>query len=179
MKVRKKLGWLALGVALATAAWASGCGSNRNSGYPSADGGDGTGGGRGFLPVGPGGDAGEAGDASYGPRLVITPANPVLTVAAGGSPVTQQFIATEPNNSAFVAASWSIDNVALGIIDKSGLFTASGTVGGQATISALFGTAVGSTTVTVRLTASENPGSIDAAKLSAAGALSSSTWVTQ
>ena len=44
--------------------------------------------------VEPGGNA----DASKA-ALVITPANPVLTVAAGGMPVTQQFKATPPGSS--------------------------------------------------------------------------------
>jgi hypothetical protein len=156
-----------LGVALATAAWASGCGSDNNGGYdPNADGGDGTGEGGGGL-LGNGG-----GDASSKSALVVTPANPVLTVAAGGSPVTQQFKATPPGSSASVAATWSIDNVALGTIDNNGLFTASGTAGGQATISALVGNLTGSTTVTVHLTTTENPGKLDAAtqaKLEAGG----------
>src|SRR5207248_7770498 len=93
--------------------------------------------------------------------LTVTPMNPVLNTM--GMPATQQFTALftddmtqDPN------AAWSLDNVALGTIDKNGLFTAVGNVGGVATIEAsdMQQNAVGSTTVTVNVVVSENPGGV-------------------
>src|SRR5258706_9296147 len=67
--------------------------------------------------------------------LTVVPPNPVLNTT--GMPTTQQFTALftddmtqDPN------ADWSLDNVALGTVDKTGLFTAAGNVGGVATIDA-------------------------------------------
>ncbi len=158
MRVGRGLGWLVLGVALSAATWAAGCGHPDTSGFDdvNADGGNGNGEGGGGGLFGGGGGM----DGSTKAALVVTPPNPVLTVTAGGMPVTQQFKATPPGSSASVGATWSVDNVALGTIDNNGLFKASGTAGGQATITAQAGNLSGSTTVTVHLTTTENPGMV-------------------
>ncbi|HSO36945.1 MAG TPA: hypothetical protein VLT33_30685, partial [Labilithrix sp.] len=171
MRIRRGLGWLALGVAVFTSAWAAGCGSDREPGFdPNADG-SGEDGGGGILG---GGNA----DGSTSKDLLVTPPDPVLTVTKGGAAVTQQFQATTPGSSAPVSATWSVDNVAIGTIDTSGLFKPSGSAGGQATITAQAGARQGSTTVTVKLALTENPGNVDAATLAKlqAGGTADSTF---
>ncbi len=152
----------ALGAALFAAAWAAGCGSDPKAGFdPNAE--DNEGGGP-LL-------GGNADGSAASKALTITPPNPVLTVTSGGT-ATQQFKATPPGSSTEISAIWSVDNVALGTIDNAGLFKASGTAGGQAAIIAQAGNLQGQTTVTVKLSMTENPGNIDAAtqtKLQAGG----------
>ena len=98
---------------------------------------------------------------TQGDSLTVTPQGVQLT--AMGSPVTQQYTALftstmmqDPN------AAWSLDNVALGTIDSTGLFKAFGNVGGVATIDAddQQANAKGSTTVTVSVVLTENPGNV-------------------
>lgn len=84
------------------------------------------------------------------------PPNPVLTYT--GVPVTQQFQALYSGSP--VTADWSLDNVTIGAISNTGLFTASGTAGGVATVTAQSGKNTGSTTVTVNLALTENPGNV-------------------
>lgn len=103
--------------------------------------------------------------------LTVIPMNPQLN--ATGTPVTQQFTALftstmmqDPN------AQWSLDNVSLGTIDSTGLFKAFGNVGGVSTIEASDNGAIGSTTVSVSVLLTENPGNIsasDQAKLKMGG----------
>ncbi|HEY8088349.1 MAG TPA: hypothetical protein VIF09_10905, partial [Polyangiaceae bacterium] len=97
------------------------CGNSGNrsgsSGGPGTDGGAGD---TGSL-------FGDDGSAAQG-TLVISPLAPVLTAVTGKAPPTQQFKATlngQPTNAA-----WSFDRGELGLVDASGLFTASGTYGG-------------------------------------------------
>ncbi len=129
---------------------ALGCGSNTDNtfGNPDTDGG----GGDGDLNS----DSPWIGNQDATKQLlVITPANPVLTY--NGAPVSQQFQAVLDNNTV-ATATWSLDNVAIGSIDANGLFTASGTAGGTATVTAQVGMATATTTVTVQLVITENPG---------------------
>jgi hypothetical protein len=143
-----------------------GCGSKGGTGF--GDGGTGQ-----DSDVPPDLD-GDIFDPDTGPTteaLTVTPPNPVLT--ANGTPVTQQFTALSQYTMQPVTPdAWSLDNVALGGIDQNGLFTANGTVGGVATIEAMLGQALGTTTVTVQVVLSENPGGVsagDQAKLKAGG----------
>src|SRR5450755_1310062 len=87
------------------------------------------------------GDSGQGQDGSViilnntsdaGSGLIVTP--PMATLNATGTPLTQQFQATDSDTHQVVAPSWSMDNVALGTIDSTGLFTAAGTIGGKAQI---------------------------------------------
>ena len=97
-------------------------------------------------------------DANPNYALTVVPPNPVLTWS--GMPVTQQFQALYAGSQ--VTADWSLDNVTIGSIDANGLFTASGTAGGVATVTAQSGKNTGSTTVTVNLVVTENPGNVPA-----------------
>jgi hypothetical protein len=122
-----------------------------------------------FLPDNDGGADGDPGIDSpwIGQQdadkviLSITPANPVLVFS--GAPLTQQFQAILDGNPS--AAVWSLDNVAIGSIDSNGLFTASGTAGGTATVTAQVGKASATTTVTVQLVINENPGNVPPATI--------------
>ena len=102
--------------------------------------------------------------------LDVMPKDPVIDYSVTK---TQQFDAYLSGATTPTVANWIIDNGQLGSIDGSGLFTASGTVGGTGTVTATSGLAKGSTTVSVLLTIAENPGNVsagDQAKLKAGGA---------
>ncbi|MCA1662884.1 MAG: hypothetical protein LC659_01160 [Myxococcales bacterium] len=86
--------------------------------------------------------------------LAIAPLDQVVIAAPAAMP-TVQYSATV--NGASVAPAWTIDRGEIGIIDvASGKFTASGTIGGKATITAKLGSATATTTVTVKLQQSQN-----------------------
>ncbi|MGZ3430031.1 MAG: hypothetical protein ACXVCV_25445, partial [Polyangia bacterium] len=96
-------------------------------------------------PVDPGDMAGQ---------LVIAPLDQVVVAAPGMMP-TLQYSATV--NSASVSPAWTIDRGEIGSIDVStGLFTAAGTLGGKATISASYLGRKASTSVTVKLQQTQN-----------------------
>jgi hypothetical protein len=106
-----------------------------------------------------GGDGGNlfGGDAAQ--ALVVQPQGAMLVVNGPG--VTQQFHAYV-NGSTTPAASvqWTVDVAAIGSIDSTGLFTATGLVGGQVTIAASVGSLQGQTLLTVVLQLQDNPGNI-------------------
>ena len=138
----------ALLISVLAVAAAGGCGSSGNK-----------------LGGGGGGDAGNDGAGmDSGPSfpdgslaaLVINPANPTLNVPMAGT--TLQFQALE--GSAPATAQWTIDVAEIGTIDGTGLFTASGTVGGPTTVTAQVGQLKASTLLTVHLELSDNPGNV-------------------
>jgi hypothetical protein len=159
-----RLGWmLGLGAAVTAGVVFAACGSDYPDGFPNPNPDTDGGGVDGNDPVFPDSSSGDAQTI-----LNITPPNPVLTTT--GSPVSQQFTALANNTP--VSAQWSLDNVSLGVIDANGLFTASGLYGGVSNVTAQSNNGLGSTTVTVQLSLSENPGNIDATtqgKLKAGG----------
>lgn len=107
--------------------------------------------------VGSGGASGGFDDDGMGesPEQVLTiePASP--TLIADGSAAALQFHAKvgelEPESVV-----WLIDDVALGSLSPAGLFTAKGLVAGQAKITARFGKLEASTTITVKVAATED-----------------------
>jgi hypothetical protein len=140
---------------VAAAAWAGGCGNgssgdngNNNDGGPL--GGDG----------GPRGDSGTIlfGGDSGNPQgtLAIMPQGATLDVM--GSTNTLQYTATL--NGQPTVASWTVGNAQIGTINGSGLFTASGMVGGVTTIYANAGNQMAQAQLTVRLHISDNPGNV-------------------
>jgi hypothetical protein len=149
----RRLWWLPLAlllVALVASVTVAGCGgSNHANGSDAGSGADGSGSG--------GSDSSLFGETS-GQQLVINPANPTLQVNAAGT--TLQFTATLAGNSTPVTAIWTIDVAGIGTIDGTGLFTASGTLGGQTTVTAKVGNATASTVLTVVLHLSDNPGNV-------------------
>ncbi len=131
---------------------ASGCGSSGNN--PSTD--------AGVVPTfdGPvmtfgGGDGGAGGDGSTAllGALTITPTTPSVTVTTGQPAQTVQFTAAVGGVPTGVA--WAIDRGELGTIDANGLFTPTGTLGGTATVTAVYGSEMVTTTVTVSISTTQ------------------------
>jgi len=110
----------------------------------------------------PNGDA--SGDSPFnilpdGSAQGLTVKPPSATLVYNGSPVSQQYNAYEQNQQ-IGGVQWSLDNIQLGSIDSSGLFTASGTIGGTGNITATKGTASGTATVLVQLQITKNVGNV-------------------
>jgi hypothetical protein len=93
------------------------------------------------------GDAGTTGSASLSGPLTIAPLMPVVTVVAGQPVATQQFTAYVGGIQTPV--NWSIDRGELGTISSTGLFTPAGTLGGVGNVTAMYGKATQTTTITV------------------------------
>ena len=106
-------------------------------------------------PATDGGPMFGGGDGSTA-ALTISPLHPSLTVTGPGS--TLQFTAME--GSSTVQPQWTLDTVDIGTISSTGLFTASGLVGGVTTVTATLGSLTASTTLTVLLQLSANPGNV-------------------
>lgn len=114
---------------------------------------------------GGGGDSGSAGKGGTGGGfdddeheddakvLTIEPANPV--VQSDGTVTSLQFHAkvgdAEPSS-----VIWLVDDVTVGTVSSAGLFSAKGLVAGQAKITARYGQLEASTTVTVKVSASQS-----------------------
>ncbi|HEY3820428.1 MAG TPA: Ig-like domain-containing protein [Polyangiaceae bacterium] len=118
-----------------------------------------------FTPPDSGiGDTGLAGDSGHTfgdgggsiTGLTITPSNPTLNVTAPGA--TQQFQALEGTTP--VSPQWTVDVADIGTIDPTGLFTASGLIGGPTTVTATDGTLKASTVLSVHLALADNPGNV-------------------
>ena len=144
--------WSLLFVSLLfVAALGGGCGDGSKSNFtpPGVD--------AGVSDVGTFSDSGHTfgGDGSL-TGLTITPNNPTLNVTAPG--VTLQFQALEGGTP--VHPQWTLDVAGIGTIDANGLFTASGLLGGPATITATSGNLKASTVLTVHLTLQDNPGNV-------------------
>jgi hypothetical protein len=144
----RRVWWSALLVLLVAIAVAAGCGSSQPNSAFGSDAGMGDDGNGADGHIGFGGDAASA--------LTISPQNPVLNVNAPG--VTLQFKALE--NGVAVPATWTIDVADIGTIDNTGLFVASGVLGGPTTVTAQVGKMTAKTVLTVKLTLTANPGNI-------------------
>jgi hypothetical protein len=148
--------WSALFVSLlGVAALGGGCGSNGDKSTFTPPGAD-----SGLGDTGTFNDSGPSfgGDGSL-TGLTITPTNPTLNVTAPGT--TLQFQGYE--GSALVSPQWTIDVADIGTIDATGLFTASGLIGGPTTVAATDGMLKASTVLNVHLTIGDNPGNVPAA----------------
>ena len=149
-----------LAALVAVSAYAAGCGTD-DPGFnpnPNADGGD--------LDADP--FATKDGGAVV-TVLDVKPKDPVIDYPTATSQPFQAFVS---GGSTPIVANWTIDNGPLGSIDGTGLFKASGNVGGTGQVTATSGKASGSTSVSVILHLAENPGNVsggDQAKLKAGG----------
>ncbi len=94
-----------------------------------------------------------------GSASAITIQPPSATLQYSGSPVSQQFTAYEQAQP-ISGVQWSIDNVQLGSIDSTGLFKASGAIGGTSNVNAVKGTDTGTAQVTVQVQLTSNPGNV-------------------
>lgn len=145
---------------ITSAAIAAACGSDDSSIFNSGDDGGGS-----FTDgsiIAPGDGGGFIGSDSAVPvgPIVISPADKVLDVVAGGTVPTISYTATVGGIA--VHPAWSIDRGEIGAIDvASGVFTPSGKLGGKATISATLGANVATTTVTVFFHVVQNGAGID------------------
>jgi hypothetical protein len=146
----------------ATAAWIAACGTDadstfNNGGGTGEDGGGTSSGNPGFFPD-PNGDGGNTGDAQAQP-IEITPANQTLTFTAGQPAPTLQLVAKVIGTGQVVPAAFTIDRGEIGSVGlATGLFTASGNVGGKATVTATWNGTAATTTVTVKLKVVQNGG---------------------
>ena len=145
--------WSALFVSLlGVAALGGGCGSSASKStftQPGADSGIGDGATFGDSGHNFGGDSSLTG-------LTISPQNPTLDVSGPGK--TLQFKGLEGGSP--VSPQWTIDVADIGTIDATGLFTASGLIGGPTTVGATLGNLKASTVLTVKLTIADNPGNV-------------------
>jgi hypothetical protein len=101
------------------------------------------------MIFGGGGDGGADGATLLQGTLAVTPLTPVVTVTTGQTPGTIQFVATVAGTPTGVA--WGLDRGELGTISANGLFTPSGTLGGTANVTAVYGSQKVTTTVTVNI----------------------------
>ena len=104
-------------------------------------------------------------------NLLLTPANPVLQVSIANGVVTSitggadakgtiAFQAT--SGGAVVPAKWSFDRGELGVLSVAdGSFVPNGNFSGTATVSALYGKAVATTKLTIKLSITQNGGTWD------------------
>ena len=99
----------------------------------------------------PGGDGGgtDAGNTHLQGALAITPLTPSVAVTTGQAPQPVQFMATVGGTPTGVA--WGIDRGELGTINSTGLFTPTGTLGGTATVTAVYGSQTVTTTITINV----------------------------
>jgi len=100
--------------------------------------------------------SGDGSTVAEGQPFALAPIDPILTFTSGQPAPTVQFNATTPGG-ATVPASFSIDRGEIGAVNVStGLFTASGSVGGKATITAAWNGKRASTSITVKVRVTDN-----------------------
>jgi hypothetical protein len=157
-RMRRNLSLFALTAVIGVgfSGWAAGCGSDDSSQFPGGNDGGGNGDVQTFGDgnnVFGNGDGSNGGDGSV-QALVITPANPTVSVSITNGVVTAtpvNFVA-KTLAGVEVAASWSIDRGELGnLVAGTGVFTAGGTVAGSGVVSAAYGASIATTKVTVTI----------------------------
>jgi hypothetical protein len=140
-------------------ALAAACGDSGDSIFGGGDGTPDSGFDPGPGPIFPPSEGGTDPDAQAQP-IEITPADPVVTFISGQPAPTVQFQAKLVATGQIVPAIFAIDRGELGTTPPStGLFTASGTVGGKGKITATWSGTSASTSITVNLKVVENGGS--------------------
>jgi hypothetical protein len=152
----RRLYWLLLVVCVAVAIALAACGSSNGDDSqfvnPNVEAGTGD---DGAPPILGGNDAAGDPDAQ---ALAIAPLDQTLTYVAGQPAPTLTYTATT-TTGIVVPASFTIDRGEIGAIGlTSGVFTPSGNVGGKATITATWNGKTASTSVTVKLSITDNGG---------------------
>ncbi len=112
------------------------------------------------------GSSGADGGPNFTGTLVITPSSTTLEVETGQLLPSQQFAATADGKA--VSPTWAALPTGLGSIDSSGVFYASGAAG-IATVTATYGSASATATVTIHATLTQNGGTADAGTAGAGG----------
>jgi hypothetical protein len=115
-----------------------------------------------LVLVGDGGPSFLTGDATTSGSLSIAPADPVVDLTIQNGVVTAAPVTFQARAGAGpVAATFSLNRGDLGALGStSGTFQASGVVAGVGTVSATYGSLVGTTSVTVRIVAVRNGGPV-------------------
>lgn len=120
------------------------------------------------TPSGTGADAGaDTGDNNFNmsdaqaSTLDIEPHDPIVNFPATMSQPFQAFLSG--SKTPVSGASWSVDSPLLGTIDQNGVFTPSGLIGGVTNVNATFTKLTATTSVTVNLSLTENPGNLSGA----------------
>jgi len=132
------------------------CGSSDESLFANGNKGDGGASSSGDPPFFPASEGGVDPDAQASP-IEITPADQTLTYVAGQPAPTLQLTAKVIATGQTVPASWTIDRGEIGTIGlSSGLFTASGNVGGKARVTASWNGTSTTTSITVNVKVVEN-----------------------
>jgi hypothetical protein len=110
-------------------------------------------------------DGGAVSDLTVAPQnpvLDVTIANGVITSVTGGTDAKGTVAFQASSAGMVVPAKWSIDRGELGALDVSlGSFVPNGNFGGVGTVSALYGKAVATTKVTIKLHITQNGGTWD------------------
>jgi Tol biopolymer transport system component len=148
---------LAVGFALSALALVVACGSSTDSvfGDPVAHDSGNTSS-SGDPPILGGSSGGDGAVDPAAEAFTIAPVDPVVTFSSGQAAPTVQFKAVTASGGE-VPASFTIDRGEIGSVGlTTGLFTASGAVGGKATITATRNGKTASTTVTVKLAMTDN-----------------------
>ena len=170
-RVRAAISFAAFSSCVCAYGGATGCGGGGDTGQAMPPGSDATAPPPGMIfgsgDDGGGNDTGSAfGDGASGP-LVISPTNAVLDVTedANTGTLTYAPLTFEASLSGQgVQANWALDRGELGSVDPtSGAFVPSGTMAGAGTVSAAYGQAVVTTSVTVRIHLAQagGPGTLD------------------
>jgi hypothetical protein len=158
-------------VAAAVALIVSGCAGLK------APAGQSGGGGSGYVAP-PGGNAGAStipifvtdGGSSTPPSLPDGGTHPLAgmiksdspaTITVSGKPTAVHLILQLNDGSMPTKINWSVDDVAIGAVGSDGVFTPNGTVGGVATVTAMVGSGTVSTTITVNVDITDDPGTLD------------------
>ncbi|MCW5831382.1 MAG: PD40 domain-containing protein [Labilithrix sp.] len=132
------------------------CGSDGDSLFSGGGGADGGDDGSGNLPGFSPGEGGVDLDAEASP-IELTPADQTLTYVSGQPAPTLQFTARIIATGQVVPAAFTIDRGEIGAVGlSSGLFTASGTVGGKARVTATWNGTAASTSIRLKLKVVEN-----------------------
>ncbi len=126
--------------------------------------------------VGSGGGLGQGGDCllcgnggsggANGGNLSIAPQNVNLDVKSGNVP-TQQFTATYNGQDVTSLATWVVEKPDMGSIDKGGLFTPTGKVGGITKVLVLYDMQKAEASVTINVSIVANTGGLTASQQSA------------
>jgi hypothetical protein len=87
--------------------------------------------------------------------LSVSPATATITIADTMTPVAQTFTAMLDGSPVSGPVTWTLDSYAEGNVSSAGVFTTTGLVGGQVTVTATFGSLTATAQLTVKVNISE------------------------
>jgi hypothetical protein len=83
------------------------------------------------------------------------------TITVGGMPSTAHLVLKLNDGSTPTKINWSVDDSGVGSVGADGVFTANGSVGGAVTVTAAVGDGIATTTITVNVDITDDPGTLD------------------